>query len=307
VHCFKPKGYSGVAAWILWNLRRLGLTRSRLVVDEDDWEGPGGWNDLEPYPPLLRATFAWQERWGLCHNDGITVASRTLQTLAWSLGVPPDRVCYLPNGAHDPQTGDGAAVRTRFGLEAGPIILLYTRFFEYDVARAIDVFRAVLAEIPGARLLVVGRGLFQRQDARFDQLVAQAGLADSVVRAGWVPEAELPGFFRAADVAIYPFDDTLVNRAKCAVKLVDLLAAGVAVVADAVGQNGEYIVPNGSGLLVPPGDVGAMASATVRLLRDAARRQALGQAAMQRIHEHFGWPRLASDLEAFYTQRLSRA
>ena len=55
IHCFKPKAHAGMAGWLLWHLRRVGLARPRLVIDEDDWEGPGGWNDREPYPPAARA------------------------------------------------------------------------------------------------------------------------------------------------------------------------------------------------------------------------------------------------------------
>jgi hypothetical protein len=46
VHCFKPKAYSGLTAWWLWQFYRRRL---RLVVDSDDWEGWGGWNELAPY------------------------------------------------------------------------------------------------------------------------------------------------------------------------------------------------------------------------------------------------------------------
>ena len=294
VHCFKPKAYAGLAAWMIWHLRRLGFYRGRLVIDEDDWEGPGGWNDLEPYPWWLRRAFAWQERRGLRHNDGVTVASRALQSLVWGLGVSPGLVHYLPNGAQNRSQGDGASVRGRHGLDRLPVVLLYTRFFEYDVARVIAVFRQVLDAVPEARLLVVGEGLFPQDDARFDRLVAEAELGEKVLRAGWLPQEHLCDYFAAADVAIYPFDDTLVNRTKCAVKLVDLLAAGVAVVADAVGQNAEYIVHNETGLLVPSGDVEAMATAVVRLLANAELRRSLGAGAAQRIAERFNWGVLAA-------------
>ena len=51
VHCFKPKAYSGLVAWWLWHFQRKRL---RLVVDTDDWEGWGGWNELAPYTPLQK-------------------------------------------------------------------------------------------------------------------------------------------------------------------------------------------------------------------------------------------------------------
>ena len=74
----------------------------------------GGWNDLgsrqssavsrqpsaisRQYSWAQKKMFAWQEQWGLTHNDGVTVASRALQSIVWSLGVRPERVMYVPNG-----------------------------------------------------------------------------------------------------------------------------------------------------------------------------------------------------------------
>ena len=302
IHCFKPKAYAGLAAWALWHLYRLGLIHASLVIDEDDWEGPGGWNALESYSPWLRALFAWQERWGLRHNDAVTVASRTLQSLVWSLGVSPRKVHYLPNAAKEPQRGDGRGVRKRHNLGEAPVVLLYTRFYEFDVARGIAVFRRIMDELPTVRFLVVGAALFPQDDARFDHLLAEAGLGQSVVRAGWVSMEKLADHFAACDVALYPLDDTLVNRAKCSVKLIELLAAGLPVVADAVGQSAEYIVHDESGLLVPPGDAAAMAEAAIRLLRDEALRRSLSSAAAARIAQRFSWPALADQALMAYGQ-----
>ena len=78
IHCFKPKAYAGLAAWWLWQLKRMGRVKARLIVDTDDWEGAGGWNDLNQYSWAQKKMFAWQEQWGLTHNDGVTVASKRL-------------------------------------------------------------------------------------------------------------------------------------------------------------------------------------------------------------------------------------
>jgi len=300
VHCFKPKGHSGLAALFLWCLQRLGLVRLRLVVDEDDWEGPGGWNALEGYSAPVRALFAWQERWGLRHSQAVTVASRALETLAWSLGVAPERVIYLPNGAVAPFKGDGLGVRERLGLGGVPVILLYTRFFEYDVARVVEAVVQIRSEVPEVRLLVVGEGLYPEDEARFDVLVEATGLAPAVCKVGWVPLEDVPDYIAAADLAIYPFDDNLVNRAKCSVKLVSLLAAGVPVVAEAVGQNAEYIIHGRTGVLVPSGDAEAMAGACVALLRDPEWRHSLGSAAAEEMASHYTWDVLAQRALAAY-------
>lgn len=316
VHLFKPKAYSGLAHWLLAALPPL--YGGRLVVDSDDWEGPGGWNELAGYSPLQRRFFAWQERWGLTHADAVTVASRTLESLVWALGVPQERVFYVANGRRDP-------IRVRTSDQpSDDTILLYTRFFEFPVERVIDVFQRVREDLPSARLLVVGKGLFGEEegflrlardagltvrdevsgasdgeDARMDDEGPWRGGAD-VRYTGWVPSGELDGLFAQAKVAIYPFDDTLVNRAKCAVKLVDLLGGGVPVVAEDVGQNGEYIREGETGVLVPPGDAEGFARAVTGLLRDDARRIRIGHQAAQDIEERFGWSNLVGTVERAY-------
>jgi glycosyltransferase involved in cell wall biosynthesis len=299
VHCFKPKAYSGLAATLLWWARKLGIASARLIVDEDDWEGRGGWNDIERYSAAQKAFFAWQEQWGLHHADALTVASRALQTIVWSMGIPPARTFYLPNGVAGAPATDGADEQGRRVDAAQPIVLLYTRFFEFAVARAASILAGVLAAAPQARAVIVGKGLFG-EEQRFLAAMSAAGLTARVTYAGWREPSDLPGYFAEATVAIYPFDDTLINRTKCAVKLTDLLAAGIPVVADRVGQNTEYIENNVSGVLVEAGDKQEFVSAVVALFGDATRRQALSEGARRRMSERFAWSRLAIVAENAY-------
>jgi glycosyltransferase involved in cell wall biosynthesis len=297
IHCFKPKAYAGLAAWTLWWLQRLGLAGARLVVDSDDWEGFGGWNELEPYSWAQKQFFAWQERWGLRHNDALTVASRTLQSIAWSLRVPPELVWYVPNGIGRLQIVDG---QPRTVHREGKTVLLYTRFFEFGLERVVSAFRQVREMRPVVRFLIVGQGLFG-EETRFLELCHAAGLAEAVEYVGWNGVRSLPGHFERTDVAVYPFDDTLVNRTKCAVKLLELMAAGVPVVAEAVGQNTATIEHGVSGLLVPPGDGAAFAAAVVRLLDDPDLRERLSRGARHCVRESFTWEHLSSWVERAYT------
>ena len=306
IHCFKPKAYAGLAAWFLRHMQFLGLAKVALIVDEDDWEGSGGWNGLEDYPAALAAFFSWQERWGLRHCDGVTLASRTLESLAWGLGVPPARTQYLPNGARPAAPADGGAARREHSLDDRPIILVYTRFFEYDVTRLMEILRIVLSRMPEARALVVGQGLFASDDERFDLLVVKYGLNGRIVRTGWVSQESLPDLFAVADVALHLMNDSLVNRSKCSAKLADMLSAGVPVVADRVGQNQEYILQGQTGLLVAPGDIEAMAEAATRLLSDRELAQRLGRAAAAYMQRDYGWDALSAGLGRFYTRVLGR-
>ncbi len=288
VHLFKPKAYSGLVHWLLWRRPR----RPRLVVDTDDWEGPGGWNELAPYSPAQRRFFAWQERWGLTHADAVTVASRTLQSLVWALGVPPDRVLYVPNGISPVDAGP------RVAPPPPPTILLYTRFFEFPVERVVDLLQRVRRAMPAARLLVVGEGLFGEEE-RLLELARQNRLTEAIEYAGWAPE-ELARHFARAHLAIYPFDDTLINRTKCPAKLVELAAAGIPIVAEAVGEIAQTLRHGETGWLVEAGDVAGFAGAVVRLLEDAPLRERLGRAAAQDVQGRLAWERLAETVERAY-------
>jgi glycosyltransferase involved in cell wall biosynthesis len=301
VHCFKPKAYAGLSATAIWFLQRLGLTRARLVVDSDDWEGWGGWNEIGDYTWAQKRFFAWQERWGLTHCDAVTVASRALQTLVWSLGVAPEQVFYVPNGAN--LQSPSSILQSPFSnLHPPSSVLLYTRFFEFQAERVVEVFERVAAEVPEVKFLIVGKGL-SGEEEKLLRLASQRELADRVVYAGWVEPAQLAGYLAAADVAIYPLDDNLLNRARCSAKLVDLMAAGLAIVAEDVGQSSEYIEHGRSGLLVEAGDTEAFARCVVRLLRDKSLRGALGNEARRRVCEEFAWGRLVERIESAYHRK----
>jgi glycosyltransferase involved in cell wall biosynthesis len=303
LHFFKPKGYSGLVALLVWCLRGLRLIDVRVVLDSDDWEGPEGWNDLGNYSWLERRLFAWQERWGMTHCRALTVASRTLQGLALEMGLERDRIFYLPNGITlggglpDPRAG--VRMRRKFGMGNDPVVLLYTRFFEFEPGRVIDILSRVVREAPSSRLLVVGRGMFG-EEGRFLSLVEDAGLESRVTYVGWQGGADLPGYFAAADMAICPLEDTLLNRARCPAKVVDLMEAGLPVVADRVGQVSEYIEHLSSGYLVAPGDANSFATGILRLLGDEQLRVRLGSQARRRARERFSWHKLAAVAEKAY-------
>ncbi len=327
VHVSKPKAVSGLAHAIIAGLRHLrGSASPAVVVDTDDWEGDGGWNEYETYPWWQRAVVNAQEWWGIGAADAVTTASRTLEAQAWSRGQPGSRTWYLPNGLDDadypgwwtpgvadvPSASDRTAARRRLGLADVPLVLLYTRFFEFAPPRALATIRAIRDRVPGANLLVVGAGKFG-QERTLLELARASGDASAITIAGWQAPADLPALLCAADMAVAFADDNLANRAKCSVKLLQLMRLGLPVVADATGEQSSYLSTTGDsvtdappGILVPAGDVSAMADAAASLLRDPIRREAIGRAAARRARDHFGWDALAPAAIAAHDAALTR-
>ncbi len=307
LHLFKPKGYSGLATLLVRYLH----PRLPVVVDTDDWEGWGGWNDVLPYPLLAKKLFAWQERDVLRRAHAVTVASHALETLVWSMGIAPERVYYVPNGVYRPGTGDrrpvpelvegrpGTGDQRPVPERGGATIVLYTRFWDFDVRDVVAALVAILQQCPTARLLVIGKG--ERGEEQLLLCLAQrAGIAHAIDYRGWVAPETIPSLLASADIALAPMDDTLINRARCSVKLLELMLAGLPIVAGRVGEVTVYIQDGVNGLLVPPSDSAALAHAVVQLIGNADIRSRMGIAARERVCTAYRWEHLVLQAERAY-------
>jgi glycosyltransferase involved in cell wall biosynthesis len=305
VHLFKPKGYGGLAAMLFILLRRLGFRMPPLFLDTDDWEGKGGMNELVSYSAAEKILYAFQEQWLPPRMRGVTVASRMLEELALGMGLDRERVLYLPNCVDDQPRGNGMRVRKKLGISPeAPVVLLYTRFFEFSQEKLHSVFSGIYRRVPEVRFLIVGKGRNNEEE----QLVAaslEQGFKDALVLAGWVEPTELPDYLAAGDVAIYPFADTLVNRAKCPAKLTELLRAGLPVVADRIGQIPEYVAPELHGLLCDPDSRDEMAAKCADLLVDGAQRERASLAGRAFILETCSWRGYAGLLLDFYIKCMT--
>ncbi len=300
IHVFKPIGYSGLAGvYLRW------FSRRPLVLDTDDWEGTGGWSDVNPYPALWKRLFNWQERWLAQHAGAVTVVSRTLQTQAWGFGVDPARVIYLPNGpdAHLRQQArvsseERAAVRAQLGVGDAPFAL-YLGHIPHgtDLDLALEALARISDRLPEARLVIagVGDGLPNLQS-----LAHHLGLGDRVIFPGWIAHHQAHAYVAAADVAVNPYRDTLINRSKCAGKVILAMAMGKAVVTSRLGENLEYIQDGRSGLLAEPGDASDLARGLLAVLSDQALAAELGRNAQRRIWEKFDWDARIGDVERAY-------
>lgn len=289
IHLFKPKGYGGLAAMLMLLLKRYGVRMPPLLVDTDDWEGKGGMNDLHAYSSTEKRLFAFQEQWLSKRAAGVTVASRELEQLTKKMGVAGDRILYFPNCVESTARPHGGGVRTKLGISPdAPVVLLYTRFFEFSQERLYRVFAEIFRCVPGVCFLVVGKG----RNNEGQQLLSAAramGFESALCMAGWLEPGQIPEYLAAADVAVYPLDDTLINRAKCPAKLTELLVSGIPVVADRVGQAVEYINPDISGMLCNPENWREMAEGVTRVLLDPDLKRILGENGRRYLLEHFNW------------------
>lgn len=284
LHLFKPKGFGGLAV--------LANTRLPLLVDSDDWEGWGGWNDLLAYPQLAKSLFAWQERVLPQRASAVTVVSRTIERQMRGLGLPSERIFYLPNGCQPAMLSRDLPARD------GKRLVLYSRFWEFRVHDLVQELVAIFGSHPEACLRIIGKGE-NAEEQELLRLAERAGMSSRIESCGWVEPERIPDLLAECDIALVPMQNTLINRARGLAKLLELMQAGLAIVAQNVGQVSEYVRHEESALLVAPDRPGALAQAAILLLEQVELRNRLGLGA-QRAAGRFAWSELAVTLEQAY-------
>jgi glycosyltransferase involved in cell wall biosynthesis len=263
-----------------------------LLVDADDWEGMGGWNNLGGYSRSYQRLFAWQERELLRRADGVTAASHVLVRLATTLRRSDERLWRVPNGCGVSTVAPGCPGQQ-------PTVLIFSRLHDLDPMVVVDTLATILRRRPHVRVCVAG-GQLHGEEVRWKAALQVAGIAGAVHLLGWIDPTLLPGLLQMTSVALVPTANTLVNRSRCSAKLGVLLSSGVPVVATAVGENSTYIRQDVDGVLVDPGNVMALALATLHLLDSAPLRARLGNSAARRMREEFSWPLIADTVERAY-------
>ncbi|HVP37571.1 MAG TPA: glycosyltransferase, partial [Candidatus Saccharimonadales bacterium] len=177
----------------------------------------------------------------------------------------------------------------------GPMVLFVGRMHAY---KGLHVLVEAMRRAPGT-LVLVGGG-WEEDGVRAH--VREAGLADRVTFAGDVLEADLGGYYRAADVFVLPS----VSRAEFFGQvLVEAMACGLPVISTRLGTGTSSVNRDGvTGLEVPPGEPAPLAAAITRLLEAPAERARL--AAHGRVHaESFSPARMVAHTEALYAELLA--
>jgi glycosyltransferase involved in cell wall biosynthesis len=152
-----------------------------------------------------------------------------------------------------------------------------------------------VARIPGAHLVLIGDG---EEADRLRALIAHLGMSDRVSMLGDIDDAGLHAAYAHADLFVLP---SLDRSEAFGLVLLEAMRAGLPIVAsDIAGSGVGHVVVDGvTGLLVPPGDIEALAAALHRS-GDAALRSAFGQAGQTRWRTGFTLDHSARQIQAIY-------
>ncbi|HVS83787.1 MAG TPA: glycosyltransferase [Pyrinomonadaceae bacterium] len=243
------------------------------------------------------------DRWSLRKAERVVTVCNAFAQRLVNMGVPRERIHVQHNSIRPGPTASAQqarALRKQLGIkEDERMILAVGRLSkekaQIDLLRAFKNLNDTYAEI-NARLVIVGDG---PEREPLEAAAASLRLSDRVVFTGQVNSVQV--YYAAADVLVSPS-----HSEGSPYVLLEAMAAGLPIVATAVGGVPEMVENNESALLVPASNPLAMADAIARVLSDEELARGLSANASALVTKRFSPETYARSLVQTYREVINR-
>ena len=227
--------------------------------------------------------------------DAVITISEAIRRVLVEQGVPEEKVRCVhsaldPAPFEEPCSREG--FREEFGLsEEDRVVGMAAQFIQRKGHQTLlEAIPSILEAHPTARFLLFGRGPLQEDVGR---MVREMGLEASVRLPGF--RGDLPDLLPCLDLLVHP-----ATMEGLGIILLQASAAGIPIVASAVGGIPEAVAHGENGLLVAPGDPSALAGAVNDLLADPVRARRMGDEGRRRVKERFSVDRMVEENLSVY-------
>jgi glycosyltransferase involved in cell wall biosynthesis len=229
----------------------------------------------------------------LCNSPSLLAKARALRV------APAHKLALLGSGSSNGVDVDKfcpgpSEVRKGLGLAADVPVLGFVGRLTRDkgIPELVEAFEGILKAFPDAHLLLVG-WFDAADDALGDETRARIQGNRHIHCTGFV--ADTAPYYRAMDVLVLPtwregFPNVVLEAAASGIPAVTTLSTG----------SRDAVVPEVTGLLIPPGYPEAISESVIALLRDPIRRRRMGRAAREWVMEHFENERVLGLTVEFY-------
>jgi glycosyltransferase involved in cell wall biosynthesis len=200
-------------------------------------------------------------------------------------GVPARRIAVIPNGI---DLGRTHARPPRAEMTRAIVVANLRPEKAHHIL--IDAAPALLRKHPGLTFTIVGDGPLRRA---LEDRTVRLGIAHAFSFLGH--REDVAQLLAASDVFILPSRSEAAPNA-----VIEAMAAGLPVVACAVGGNLEIVQHGRSGYLVPSDDVAALGDAIDAIVSDPAAANGMGAAGRDIVRAAYGYDRMVAAFEALY-------
>ena len=239
---------------------------------------------------LRQKIFTYLKKYTVHNADRIVTVSKSLARIlvndtqaivdpdVISMGV--DATLFSPHHRNN-------AIREKYDIN-GPFLIFVGRLTEKKgVQYLIDAMVIVKAEIPDAKLLIVGHGELEE---KLKNRVVKLGLMDIILFTGGISNNSLPEYYASADIFIGPSINTSDGDSEgFGLTFVEAAMSGCILIGSKVGGIEEIIHDGGTGFLVPPKNVPALAKMIVYVLKNINKFNELKRNGRERALHKFEW------------------
>ncbi len=231
----------------------------------------------------------------------ITISESTRQDVINLLGIAPDRVHTIYCGAdasfRQLPPAEVAAFKAKHNLPDEFILFLGTLEPRKNVDGLIKAYAEWKVQDADAPPLVIAGGKGWYYDTIFE-LVEQLNLTDSIRFPGYVPQNELPLWYNAATLFVYPS-----HFEGFGLPVLEAMACGTPVITSTTSSLPEVVGQDGTGYLVDPADINALAEAMATLMTNPEQRAKMVEQGLARAAT-FRWEKTAQETVGVYQKVL---
>jgi glycosyltransferase involved in cell wall biosynthesis len=239
--------------------------------------------------------FALLDRFSLYLPHRLMPVSQTMERQIIALPGLRQRTTMVRNAIpcdefYAPQERD--ACRAELGLPLDAPVIGYTGRVQ-QVKRLdllLHAFVTIRQRYPQARLLIAGDG---DERPELEELAEQLDIEQAVIWTGF--RQDIPRLLAAMDIYILPS----INEG-LPLSVLEAMAAGKPVIATTVGGTAEAVTQEQTGMLIPPGSVGAISTALLDLLDHPEKQRRLAESARTFVTDAFGLTRMVESYRHIY-------
>ena len=240
--------------------------------------------------------------------DMVIANSEFTRQLLLESGIPDYRIRKITPGVNcaefAPVPSDHGLVE-RLTLQGVRVLLTVARLGPrkgHDM-----VLRAVAklgGEFPGLKYLIVGDG---PEETKLRQLAGELGISERVTFAGFVPQDQLPDYYRLCDVMVMPNREQAGDKEGFGMTFLEASAAGKPAIGGRSGGASEAVSDGVTGLIVEPTDLDQLTAAIRTLLLQPRMAEAMGAAGLQRARTQFDWKLRSAELHSIVRELAAQA
>ena len=235
--------------------------------------------------------------------DAIIVVSSFLKQEIADLGINPEKIFVVPNGADenlfDPAKYDRKDQRDQYSLDNNNVVFGFIGWFVpwHNLEFFIEAFAK--SDNDNCKLVMIGDGDLKE---KLIDLVQSLNIPDKVIFAGAIPYEQIPAMINALDIGIIPDS----NKYRSPIKMFEYMAMGKMVIAPDYEPIRSVIEDEKDGMIFKPLNKEDLVGKLNSIVSDGEKRKTLGENAREKILRQYLWKHNANQVVNIYRKVIKK-